>query len=142
MLSLRYSRRSGNREFNEVNSMFRIICRQFPVLLFVAAMSLGVYAEETAAAQDTPDKIVSAPGNQLAFKPQPYYPKKDMAFVSVMGSRPRADFSGYRKAVIYNVKGALLHEIDISRSDSIYSLDKMIQENRNKGPLIIRMISR
>ncbi|MFP4165496.1 MAG: hypothetical protein ACLFQB_16050 [Chitinispirillaceae bacterium] len=74
-----------------------------------------------------------------AFKPQPYSPKRDMAFVSIMGSRPQGSFEGFQRAVLYNAKGAVIKEVDISRSDSIYSLDKMIQENRNKGPLFIKM---
>ncbi|MFW6244543.1 MAG: hypothetical protein ACOC36_01520 [Fibrobacterota bacterium] len=76
---------------------------------------------------------------KAVFKPQPYSPNRDMAFVSVMGSRPRESFRGYQKAILYNAKGRVIKEVDISRSDSIYCLDRMIQENRNKGPLFIKI---
>lgn len=85
-------------------------------------------------------KSGSVSGKTPGFKPQTYSHNQDMAFISLMGSRPRAGFSGYRKAVLYNAKGAVIQEIDISRSDSIYSLDKMIQEKRTKGPIIVKMI--
>lgn len=73
-------------------------------------------------------------------KAQIYTLKKDMAFVSVMGSRPDAkSLEGFQKAVLFNAQGAKVKEITFSKSDSIYSLDKMLQENISKGPLIIRM---
>jgi hypothetical protein len=115
------------------------------VMISVMVMASGIFANEKFGA-DSQDTIAvfgknrSASNKASGFKPQPYSHNQDMAFVSLMGSRPRGDFSGYRKAVLYNAKGAVIQEIDISRSDSIYSLDKMIQENRTKGPLIIRMI--
>jgi len=115
-------------------------------MIFLTAVFSDVFADRNfgADSQDSiavPGKSHSASsGKTSGFKPQPYSHNQDMAFVSLMGSRPRGDFSGYRKAVLYNAKGAVIQEIDISRSDSIYSLDKMLQENRTKGPLIIRMI--
>lgn len=66
--------------------------------------------------------------------------KNDMAFVSVMGSRPNSgSLKGFQKAVLYNAQGAKVKEITFTKSDSIYSLDRMLQENKNKGPLFIKM---
>jgi len=65
---------------------------------------------------------------------------KDIAFFSVMGSRPDAKtLRGFQKAVLYNAQGAKVKEITFNKSDSIYSLDKMLQENSTRGPLFIRM---
>ena len=114
----------------------------FCLVLFLAVVSSVTAEEPRAADQDTlfHSPQASTPVNLSAFKPQPYSPKRDMAFVSVMGSRPKGDLKGYQKAVLYNAKGAIIQEVDISRSDSVYSLDKMINENRTRGPLFIRMI--
>jgi hypothetical protein len=66
----------------------------------------------------------------------------DIAFVSVWGSRPNAEYlRGFQHAVLYNARGEVVHKIDIGK-DSIYSLDKMIQQNRTRGPLFIRMYRR
>jgi hypothetical protein len=66
----------------------------------------------------------------------------DIAFVSVWGSRPKAEkLKGFQHAVLYNARGEVVHKIDMDR-DSIYSLDKMIQENKTRGPLFIRMYRR
>jgi hypothetical protein len=71
--------------------------------------------------------------------PQKYSTKQDMAFISVWGSRPDSKaLQGFQRAVLYNAQGVVIKKVDIS-SDSIYSLDKMIQENKSKGPLFIRM---
>jgi hypothetical protein len=68
-----------------------------------------------------------------------YTPKQDMAFISIYGSRPDAKaLQGFQRAVLYNAQGVVIKKVDI-RSDSVYSLDKMIQENKSKGPLFIRM---
>jgi hypothetical protein len=121
-----------------------IVWVSFVVIFFMAAAS-NICANENFGA-DSRDTVTihgkngSVAGKAAGFKPQPYSHNQDMAFISLMGSRPRANFSGYRKAVLYNAKGAVIQEIDISRSDSIYSLDKMIQEKRTKGPIIVRMI--
>jgi len=115
-------------------------------MIFVTALFSNVFADRNFGADSQDSIVVLGDKNRLAsgktanFKSQPYSHNQDMAFVSLMGSRPNADLSGYRKAVLYNAKGAVIQQIDISRSDSIYSLDKMIQENRTKGPLIIKMI--
>lgn len=113
------------------------------VVIFIMAAASEIFADRNFSANSR-DTVAIGGRNRSAsgkaFKPQPYSHNQDMAFVSLMGSRPRGDFSGYRKAVLYNAKGAVIQEIDISRSDSIYNLDKMLQENRTKGPLIIRMI--
>lgn len=82
----------------------------------------------------------SIKSTENSFKTQPYNPDKDMAFVSVWGKRPNINLHGFQRAVLYNAQGALVREIDLNRSDSIYSLDKMLQENRTKGPLFIKMI--
>jgi hypothetical protein len=66
--------------------------------------------------------------------------KNDMAFISVMGSRPNpGSLKGFQKAVLYNAQGAKVKEITFTKRDSIYSLDRMLQENKNKGPLFIKM---
>jgi len=66
---------------------------------------------------------------------------RDIAFTSVMGSRPDVNsLRGFQKAILYNAKGAKVKEITFNRNDSIYSLDKMLQENSAKGPLFIRML--
>jgi uncharacterized alpha/beta hydrolase family protein len=71
---------------------------------------------------------------------QNYSLKKDIAFISVMGSRPDAkSLKGFQKAVLFNARGAKVKEITFTKSDSIYSLDRMLQENLSKGPLVIRM---
>lgn len=65
--------------------------------------------------------------------------KNDIAFVSVWGSRPDArKLQGFQHAVLFNARGEVVSKVDIGR-DSIYSLDKMIQENKTRGPLFIRM---
>jgi hypothetical protein len=66
---------------------------------------------------------------------------KDIAFTSVMGSRPDAkSLRGFQKAILYNAQGAKVKEITFNKNDSIYSLDKMLQENSTKGPLFIKML--
>jgi hypothetical protein len=68
--------------------------------------------------------------------------KDDMAFVSVWGNRPDAEkLQGFQRAVLFNARGEVVKRLDLGR-DSIYSLDRMIQENRTKGPLFIRMYRR
>lgn len=65
--------------------------------------------------------------------------QNDIAFVSVWGSRPEAKkLQGFQRAVLFNARGEIVKKVDIGR-DSIYSLDRMIQENRTRGPLFIRM---
>lgn len=88
--------------------------------------------------EDTAGKSLNK--NENSFKTRPYNPNKDIAFVSVWGMRPNINLHGFQRAVLYNAQGALLREIDLNRSDSVYSLDKMLQENRTKGPLFIKMI--
>ena len=78
--------------------------------------------------------------SKTAPKTQGFSLKKDIAFVSVMGSRPDVQsLKGFQRAVLFTAQGAKVKEITFSKSDSIYSLDRMLQENSNKGPLIIRM---
>ena len=68
--------------------------------------------------------------------------KDDMAFISVWGNRPDAkELQGFQRAVLFNARGEVVKRLDLGR-DSIYSLDRMIQENRTKGPLFIRMYRR
>jgi hypothetical protein len=96
--------------------------------MVLAAVFMPVYAA---------DQAKSA---KIAPKTQSYTLKKDIAFISVMGSRPDAkSLKGFQKAVLFNAQGAKVKEITFSTNDSIYSLDKMLQENISKGPLIIRM---
>jgi hypothetical protein len=81
-------------------------------------------------------------GKQAAFKVETYSIKRDIAFVSVWGSRPDAEkLQGFKHAVLYNARGEVVQRIDMGR-DSVYSLDKMIQENKARGPLFIRMYRR
>jgi len=66
---------------------------------------------------------------------------RDIAFTSVMGSRPDAkSLRGFQKAILYNARGAKVKEITFNKNDSIYSLDKMLQENSSNGPLFIKML--
>jgi len=66
----------------------------------------------------------------------------DIAFMSVWGSRPKANnLQGFKRAVLYNARGEVVQQIEIGR-DSVYSLDKMIQGNKSRGPLFIRMYRR
>ena len=68
--------------------------------------------------------------------------KDDIAFVSVWGNRPDTEkLRGFQRAILYNARGEVVKRLDLGR-DSIYSLDRMIQKNRTKGPLFIRMYRR
>lgn len=68
--------------------------------------------------------------------------KDDIAFVSVWGNRPDAKkLQGFQRAVLYNARGEVVKRLDLGK-DSIYSLDRMIQANRTKGPLFVRMYRR
>jgi len=65
--------------------------------------------------------------------------RDDIAFVSVFGNRPSAKhLQGFQRAVLYNARGEVVKRLELGR-DSIYSLDRMIQENKTRGPLFIRM---
>jgi hypothetical protein len=125
---------------------FKRTVRLSLAVIFLTAAVFQIFASDSFGGNSQDTVIVSGKKGPVSgkagagFKSQAYSHNQDMAFVSLMGNRPRGDFSGYRKAVLYNAKGAVIQEIDISRSDSIYSLDRMIQENRTKGPLIVRMI--
>jgi hypothetical protein len=112
--------------------MKRWFCSGVALLFLFFAFSQSVFAIEAA------DSGAKSPKTVL--KSELYSLKNDIAFVSVMGSRPDAkSLKGFQKAILYNAQGAKVKEITFSKSDSIYSLDKMIQENKNKGPLLIRM---
>lgn len=81
-------------------------------------------------------------GRGAAFKVETYSILKDIAFVSVWGSRPDAEkLQGFKHAVLYNARGEVVQKIDMGR-DSVYSLDKMIRENKARGPLFIHMYRR
>jgi hypothetical protein len=86
---------------------------------------------------------ISNSGAKIAkstLKSESYSLKNDIAFVSVMGSRPDVkSLKGFQKAILFNAQGAKVKEITFSKNDSIFSLDKMLQENKSKGPLLIRM---
>ena len=74
-----------------------------------------------------------------AFHPEPYSANRDIAFISVMGSRPDTKkLQGFQRAILFNARGEVVQKVDIS-NDSIVSLDRMIQENKSRGPLFIRM---
>jgi hypothetical protein len=101
-------------------------------IIFLSIMLVAIFTPIHAA-----DLVKSA---KIVPKTQCYSLKKDIAFISVMGSRPDAkSLAGFQKAVLFNAQGAKVKEITFSKSDSIYSLDKMLQENISKGPLIIHM---
>ena len=79
---------------------------------------------------------------QSTFRSENYSLNRDFAFVSVWGSRPNEKkLQGFKHAILYNARGEIVQKIDIGR-DSDYSLDKMIQENKSRGPLFIRMYHR
>lgn len=68
-----------------------------------------------------------------------YSLKQDIAFVSVWGSRPDAQkLKGFQRAVLFNARGEIVSKVAMGK-DSVYSLDRMIQSNRARGPLYIRM---
>ena len=109
---------------------------KYSFLLLISFLLLPLYgAQKSEDANGKPAKKI-----ENSFKSRPYNPDKDLAFVSVWGNRPKINLRGFQRAVLYNAQGALLREIDLNRSDSVYSLDKMLQENRTKGPLFIKMI--
>jgi glutaredoxin len=108
------------------------VCIRIFLLTALSFCFFSVYASE----QSENQNIKSKKG---VFTPQKYSSKQDMAFISVMGSRPDSKaLQGFQRAVLFNAQGVVIKKVDIS-SDSIYSLDKMIQENKTKGPLFIRM---
>ncbi len=77
-----------------------------------------------------------------ALQTHKYSIKNDIAFISVWGARPEKEkLQGFRYAVLYTAKGEFVQKIDIG-SDSVYSLDKMIQDNKSRGPLFIKMYRR
>jgi len=101
-------------------------------IFFVAALfSLSVYSAEH---KNLDTRRVSSS--------KVYSIQNDIAFVSVWGSRPAAEsLKGFQFAVLYNARGEVVRKIEMGK-DSIYSLDKMIQENRSRGPLMVRMYRR
>jgi hypothetical protein len=106
----------------------------FLAALFLLLIFVGHYAPAIAADASSGSTITSLSKNQN----KSY--TKDIAFFSVMGSRPDVkSLRGFQKAVLYNAQGAKVKEITFNKSDSIYSLDKMLQENSARGPLFIRM---
>lgn len=73
-------------------------------------------------------------------KAQPYSANRDIAFVSVMGSRPDSKrLQGFQWAILFNAQGRIVQKVNM-KNDSIYSLDKMIQKNKTRGPLLIKML--
>lgn len=114
--------------------MKKTLCRIL-LLIIVPCFYMSVYGADlksngNCATEMSKDNI---------FKPQPYSSQSDMAFVSVWGSKPDSKkLQGFQRAVLYNARGEVVRKVDM-RTDSIYSLDKMIQENKSKGPLFIRM---
>lgn len=83
----------------------------------------------------------SSAGTQNASKVSNQSISRDIAFTSVMGSRPDVkSLRGFQKAILYNARGAKVKEITFNKNDSIYSLDKMLQENSTSGPLFIKML--
>ena len=84
-------------------------------------------------------EVPSSPSQRSGARHENLALKNDIAFISVWGSRPEAKrLQGFERAVLFNARGEVVQKLSFGR-DSIYSLDKMIQENRSKGPLFIRM---
>ena len=109
-------------------SKFFFVFLAAPLFIFFAA-----YAADNDARQK------SNPKYKHSLKTQTYSIQNDIAFVSVWGSRPDAKkLQGFQRAVLFNARGEVVEKVDVSR-DSIFSLDRMIQENRSRGPLFIRM---
>jgi hypothetical protein len=112
--------------------------RTIKSLLFVVLTSL-IFTVPVFAIDSIPPIKQKLSQEHQSFKPQPYSRNLDMAFVSVWGSRPDSKkLQGFQRAVLFTAKGEMVKQVDM-RNDSIYSLDRMIQENKNKGPLIIKM---
>ncbi|HEX3019468.1 MAG TPA: hypothetical protein VHP36_04170 [Chitinispirillaceae bacterium] len=110
----------------------------YSTLLFAAFLNLACAFSAFCSDSNGMD-IKKAPLAKGAFRPQPYSSNRDMAFVSVFGSRPDAKkLQGFQRAVLFNARGELVTRVDM-RNDSIYSLDRMIQENKSKGPLVVKM---
>jgi hypothetical protein len=104
-------------------------------VLFVIILSFCFMSLHAAEKEDN----LNPTSHKSGFAPHKYSTKQDIAFISVLGSRPDTKaLQGFQRAVLYNAQGVMIKKVDIS-SDSIYSLDKMIQENKSKGPLFIRM---
>lgn len=110
----------------------------YDLLILVALINLSCIV--SAYCSDSNDKpIKKAPIEKSAFRPQQYSSNRDLAFVSIWGSRPDAKkLQGFQRAVLFNASGEVVTRVDM-RSDSVYSLDKMIQENKTKGPLVVKM---
>jgi hypothetical protein len=108
-------------------------------LLVVSAVPLLLFSSVLAADSQTRDhnhQINAASGRNDAAA------SRDIAFISVWGSRPKSEMlQGFQRAVLFNARGEVVKKLDMGR-DSIFSLDRMIQENRTKGPLFIRMYRR
>jgi hypothetical protein len=76
------------------------------------------------------------------FRMESYSFNRDIAFISMWGGRPDVkDLKGFRRAVLYNARGEVVRKMTMGR-DSIYSLDKMLQEQKALGPLFVRMYRR
>ena len=106
---------------------FSAIILVLPLFFFIAVYG----AERKGAGRQLPA--------QKTAQVKTYSIQNDIAFVSVWGSRPEAKkLQGFQRAVLFNARGEVVKKVDIGR-DSIYSLDRMIQENRTRGPLFIRM---
>jgi len=114
------------------------------IVFLLAACALAV--DKTGDVSDLHKKAITVQDSRQdaiagnAFKGVPYSRSQDMAVVSVLGSKVHKSLKGFQRAVLLNAQGAVLKEVDISRSDSLYVLDKIIQANRAKGPLFIRMV--
>lgn len=110
--------------------------KRIDALLIHAAFAAGLFALSVVGAEHKK-------GVYFCNAQSPVYSiRNDIAFVSVWGSRPAAEsLKGFQYAVLYNARGEVVRKIEMGR-DSIYSLDKMIQENRTRGPLVVRMYRR
>jgi hypothetical protein len=114
------------------------------VVLLLAAYAFAADGSGMANSAKSPSltkqSAYNASPSGAAFHAVPYSPQQDMAIVSVLGSKTSRSLKGCQRAVLYNAQGAILKEVDISRSDSLYVLDKIIQANRIRGPLFIKLI--
>ena len=104
----------------------------FIAVLVQLVFSLPAYGSE-------PSEQNKSNSEKSTFHPRAYSRTNDIAFISIWGSHPdMSKFKGFQRAVLYNAMGKIVKKVDMG-SDSIFSLDKMIEENRIKGPLFIKM---
>ncbi len=120
---------SGSLEFVVMKLWNRVVPVTCGIMLIAGAT---LFASEKKNAAASPSLLHDSRHDRFSIR-------DDIAFVSVFGNRPNAQhLQGFQRAVLFNARGEVVKRLELGR-DSIYSLDKMIQENKTKGPLFIRM---